>query len=335
MPTPPLLSIRDLTIEFLAGGQVVPAVRGVSLDVSAGEVVGIVGESGAGKSATGFAISRLIEPPGRIAGGQVWFDGKRIDDLPERAFRRLRGRRIGMIFQDHQSSLDPLRRIGEDLIETIRAHAPMSKAAARRRAVELLAEVGIPAAEERLRAYPHQLSGGLRQRAAIALALAPAPQLLIADEPTTALDVSVQAQVLALLERIRRERGMSIIFVTHDIGAAAQIADRIAVMYAGRIVELGPTKAVLERPLHPYTRLLMDAVPSVDRRQTRLAQIPGAPPRTVKASGECAFHPRCPYATDSCRSAQPARRELDSRLVECVLYDASAAARPLAKPSAA
>ena len=231
-----------------------PAIDGISFDIAPGEVLGVVGESGAGKSVTGAAIIGLIEPPGRIAGGEVRLRGRRIDDLPAEAMRRIRGKRIGMVFQDSLTSLNPLYRIGDQLVETITTHADMSAAAARRHALSLLSEVGIPAPEMRIDNYPHQFSGGMRQRVVLALALAPEPELIIADEPTTALDVSVQAQIIALIRRLARQRGAAVMLITHDMGVIAETADRVAVMYAGRLVEIGPVRDVVKAPLHPYTR---------------------------------------------------------------------------------
>ena len=259
----PLLSVRDLRVEFPTRRGLLTAVDGVSFDVAAGEVLGIVGESGAGKSLTGAAIIRLLEPPGRIAGGEVWLTGERIDTLPPDALRRVRGRRIGMVFQDPLTSLNPLYTVGHQIMETIRAHSDLSKAAARDKALALLDEVGIPAAAQRLDAYPHEFSGGMRQRVVIALALAADPELIIADEPTTALDVSVQAQVIAVLKRLCREKGTAVILITHDMGVIAETADRVAVMYAGRIVEIGPVRDVIKAPRHPYTKGLMGSIPSI------------------------------------------------------------------------
>ncbi|MCW5771302.1 MAG: ABC transporter ATP-binding protein [Rhodospirillaceae bacterium] len=300
-----LLEVEDLVVEFPQGRQTLRAADGVSLQIDAGEILGVVGESGAGKSITGAAIIGLIEPPGRIAGGQIRFDGRRIDDLPPASLRRLRGREIGAVFQDPLASLHPLFRIGDQLVETIRAHLDLGAAAARRHAVELLREVGIPAAEERFGHYPHQFSGGMRQRVVIALAIAAGPKLVIADEPTTALDVSVQAQIIALLKRLCRERGTAIMLVTHDMGVIAEAADRVAVMYAGRIAELGPTRAVIKAPQHPYTQGLMGAIPAMGDRAARFAQIEGSMPRLGAVPPGCAFHPRCSAAIAQCSRDRP------------------------------
>ena len=320
MSATPLLGIRHLIVEFPARHGDRAAVRGLSLDVQPGEILGLVGESGAGKSATGAAVCGVLRPPGRIAGGEIRVRGERVDNLPEPKLRKLRGRTVGMIFQDAQAVLNPLYTIGSQLIETIRTHLDITKAAARARAIDLLDEVGMPQARQQLNAYPHELSGGMRQRVVIALALAPGPELLIADEPTSALDVSIQAQVLLRLERACRERGMSVVLVTHDLGVAAQVCDRIAVMYAGRIVEIGAVDTIIESPRHPYTCGLMSAIPPVDHRPARLTQIPGQPPRLDEIQAGCAFHPRCTHAMDICRREQPAMRRVDTREVECFLY---------------
>jgi peptide/nickel transport system ATP-binding protein len=243
--TEPLLSVRNLRVEFPTRRGILTAVDGVSFDIAPGEVLGVVGESGAGKSLTGAAIIGLLDPPGRIAGGEVLLNGDRIDNLPIEALRRIRGKRIGMVFQDPLTSLNPLFQIGEQLIETIQLHTGMNGTDARRRAIELLVDVGIPAAERRIDAYPHQFSGGMRQRVVLALALAANPELIIADEPTTALDVSVQAQIIALMKRLCREHRVAIMLITHDMGVIAETADRVAVMYAGRIAEIGPVRHVI------------------------------------------------------------------------------------------
>src|SRR5690606_34491962 len=260
----PVLSVRHLRVEFPTRKGVLVAVDDVSFDIAQGEVLGVVGESGAGKSMTGSAVIGLIEPPGRIAAGEVRLKGQRIDNLPYEQMRKIRGRRIGMIFQDPLTSLNPLYRIGDQIVETIRTHAPVSEAAARKRAIELLTDVGIQGAEARIDAYPHQFSGGMRQRVVIALALAAEPELVIADEPTTALDVSIQAQIIQLLKRLCRERGTAIMLITHDMGVIAETADRVAVMYAGRIAEIGPVRDVVQKPHHPYTKGLMGSIPTLD-----------------------------------------------------------------------
>jgi peptide/nickel transport system ATP-binding protein len=320
----PILSVEELEVVFDLRGGTMAAIRGVSLSIARGEILGIVGESGAGKSLTGTAVTGLLEPPGRVAGGRILLEGERIDGLSMKAMRTIRGRRIGSVFQDPLTSLNPLLRIGDQLTETIRAHLPLSRSEARAKSLSLLQEVGIPAAEQRLMDYPHQFSGGMRQRVVIALALAADPALLIADEPTTALDVSVQAQVTGLIKRLCRERGMAVMLVTHDMGVIAETADRIAVMYAGRIVELGAVEDVLRRPLHPYTRGLMAAIPAMALRRERLAQIDGAMPRLDAMPPGCAFHPRCPLAAEPCRQAVPALRRSGASQVACIRLDSAA-----------
>jgi peptide/nickel transport system ATP-binding protein len=300
-----LLEVEDLVVEFPTRRGRLVAVDRVSFSIEAGEVLGMVGESGAGKSLTGMAIIGLLEPPGRIAGGAIRFEGRRIDDLPPEAMRRIRGRKIGAIFQDPLTSLNPLYTIGRQLEETIRTHLDLDARAARARAIALLREVGIPAPERRIDAWPHELSGGMRQRVVIALALAAEPALVVADEPTTALDVSIQAQIVQLLKRLCREHGTAVLLVTHDMGVIAETADRVAVMYAGRLVELGPVEAVIRRPRHPYTRGLMGAIPRIGAGKGRLVQIEGAMPRLDAIPPGCAFHPRCPRAVERCRLERP------------------------------
>jgi peptide/nickel transport system ATP-binding protein len=283
-------------------------------------VLGVVGESGAGKSITGTAIIGLLEPPGRIAGGEVRLEGERIDNLPAEAMRKIRGRRIGAIFQDPLTSLNPLYTIGHQIVETIQTHLPMSHAQARKRAIELLGEVGIPAPERRIDHYPHQLSGGMRQRVVIALALCANPRLIIADEPTTALDVSIQAQIITLLKRLGREHGTAVMLVTHDMGVIAETADRVAVMYAGRIVEIGPVQQVIHDPQHPYTAGLMGSIPTVGQDTERLPQIEGSMPRLDAIPQGCAFNPRCPRAFDRCRVERPDLLQANKTLAACWLH---------------
>jgi len=300
-----VLSVRGLVVEIPTRAGVVRPVDGVSFDIAAGEILGVVGESGAGKSMTGAAVIGLIDPPGRIAGGAVWLDGARIDDLGPEALRRLRGKRIGMIFQDPLTALNPLLRIGDQLTETILTHLRVSPAEARARAVAALAEVGVPGAAQRIDSYPHAFSGGMRQRVVIALALAAEPDLVIADEPTTALDVSVQAQITALLRRLCRQRGAAVMLITHDMGVIAETADRVAVLYAGRLAEIGPVRGVIATPRHPYTAGLMAATPSATGPGARLRQIPGAMPRLDAIPQGCAFHPRCPHVMARCKTEAP------------------------------
>ena len=323
-----MLSIRDLRVEFALRRGVLTAIDGVSFDIGRGEVLGVVGESGAGKSVTGAAIIGLVDPPGRIAGGEIRLGGERIDGLSEEAMRAVRGRRIGMIFQDPLTSLNPLFSIGDQLVETMRSHLDLTAGEARRRAVGLLVEVGIPAAEERFGAYPHEFSGGMRQRVVIALALCAEPELVIADEPTTALDVSVQAQILTLIRRLCRERGTAVMLVTHDMGVVANTADRVAVMYAGRLAEVGPVSDLIDQPFHPYAVGLMGAIPSLDQDAPRLVQIPGAMPRLSAIPAGCAFHPRCPHAFEPCAARRPPPVAKDGRQVACHLYRDAGGAGP-------
>jgi len=283
-------------------------------------VLGLVGESGAGKSVTGAAVIGLLDPPGRVAGGEIRLNGERIDTLAPEDLRRLRGRRIGMIFQDPLTSLNPLYRVGDQIVETILTHADVSPAEARRQAVAWLAEVGIPAPERRIDAYPHELSGGMRQRVVIALALCAEPDLVIADEPTTALDVSIQAQIIALLKRLCRERSTAILLITHDMGVIAETADRVEVMYAGRIAEVGPVRAVVKSPRHPYARGLMDSIPTLATDADRLKQIPGAMPRLLAIPRGCAFHPRCAQAFDRCRRERPEPARIGAGAIACFLH---------------
>jgi peptide/nickel transport system ATP-binding protein len=302
---PPLLEVRHLRVEFPARRGTLVALDDVSFDIAPGEVLGVVGESGAGKSLTGAAIIGLLEPPGRIASGEILLDGERIDNLPHDAMRRIRGRKIGAIFQDPLTSLNPLYTVGRQLIETIRTHLPLSEAQARERSIQLLQDTGIPAAAERLGHYPHQFSGGMRQRVVIALALAAEPRLIVADEPTTALDVSIQAQIIALLKRLCREHGAAVMLVTHDMGVIAETCDRVAVMYAGRVAEIGPVQQVIHQPAHPYTVGLMGAIPAMDEDRERLTQIDGAMPRLTAIPAGCAFNPRCPRVFQRCRQERP------------------------------
>lgn len=301
----PLLSVRDLRVEFPNRRGTLTALDGVTFDIAPGEVLGMVGESGAGKSLTGAAIIGLLEPPGRIAGGEVILKGQRIDKLPPDRMRRIRGKRIGMVFQDPLTSLNPLYTVAQQLIETIRNHLSLSDADARKRAIALLDRVGIPAAARRIDDYPHHFSGGMRQRVVIALALCAEPELVIADEPTTALDVSVQAQIIDLIKEICAERGAAVLLITHDMGVIAETADRVAVLYAGRLAEIGPVADVIRNAMHPYTRGLMGSIPTLTQDSDRLVQIPGAMPRLASIPAGCAFNPRCPESFARCRAERP------------------------------
>jgi peptide/nickel transport system ATP-binding protein len=319
MPAP-LLEVEHLRVEFPGRRGRLVALDDVSFSIEPGEVLGVVGESGAGKSLTGAAIIGLLDPPGRIAGGEIRFEGARIDNLPYEQMRKLRGRRIGAIFQDPLTSLDPLYTVGQQLVETIQTHLGLNATEARRRAVRLLQETGIPAAEARLDQYPHQFSGGMRQRIVIALALAGEPRLIVADEPTTALDVSIQAQIIALLKRLCREHGAAVMLVTHDMGVIAETCDRVAVMYAGRIVEIGPVAAVIHAPAHPYTAGLMGSIPAMDEDRPRLLQIDGAMPRLNAIPPGCAFHPRCQRAFEPCTHARPELMTAGATRAACWLH---------------
>jgi peptide/nickel transport system ATP-binding protein len=317
----PLLQVENLRVEFPTRRGTLVAVDDISLHIDEGEVLGVVGESGAGKSLTGAAIIGLLEPPGRVADGKIIFDGKRIDELDYERMRRLRGDQISMIFQDPLTSLNPLYSVGKQLTETIRTHMDMDERAARGRAVELLNEVGIPAADRRLDQFPHQFSGGMRQRVVIALALAANPRLIIADEPTTALDVSIQAQIIKLLKRLCSEHGTAVMLITHDMGVIAETADRVAVMYAGRIVEIGPVQNVIKRAQHPYTHGLMGSIPVIRHDVDELEQIDGAMPRLTDIPVGCAFNPRCPKVFDYCRVARPDLVDVGTTHAACWLYD--------------
>ena len=324
----PLLSVKNLTVQFPARGALLTAVDNVSFDLARGEVLGLVGESGAGKSMTGAAIIGLIEAPGRITGGSISLEGRRIDNLSTAEMRQVRGRRIGMVFQDPLTSLNPLFTIAEQLVETIRVHLPVSAKEARDRAIGLLNEVGIPAASQRIDDYPHQFSGGMRQRVVIALALAAEPELVIADEPTTALDVSVQAQIIDVLKKLCSERNASVILITHDMGVIAETADRVAVMYAGRLAEIGPVRSVIKDALHPYTKGLMGSIPSLTSMDARLVQIPGSMPRLNNIPEGCAFNPRCDQVFSRCTKERPELIHSGNRAVSCWLYDDATSEAP-------
>ena len=321
-----LLEVRHLKVEFPGRRGTLLALDDVSFEISAGEILGVVGESGAGKSLTGAAIIGLLDPPGRIAAGEIRFDGRRIDNLPYEAMRKVRGRQIGAIFQDPLTSLNPLYTIGRQLTETIQAHLPIGNADARARAIRLLEETGIQAAGERIDQYPHQFSVGMRQRVVIALALAAEPRLIVADEPTTALDVSIQAQIIQLLKRLCREHGAAVMLVTHDMGVIAETCDRVAVMYSGRIAEIGPVHDVIHSSRHPYTSGLMGSIPAMDEDRERLLQIDGAMPRLTAIPRGCAFNPRCPQVFDRCRAERPELMPAGATRAACWLVDAQASA---------
>ena len=320
--TPSCLDVRNLVVEFPGRHGTVTALNDITLDIRPGEILGVVGESGAGKSMTGAAILGLLERPGRIAGGEIRLAGRRIDSLGDRAMEKVRGREIGAIFQDPLTSLNPLFTVGAQLAETIRQHIRgTSRVQARARAIELLQEVGIPAPHERVDHFPHQFSGGMRQRVVIALALAARPRLIIADEPTTALDVSIQAQITGLLRRLCKEHDTAVMLVTHDMGVIAETADRVAVMYAGRLIEIGPVDDVLKSPAHPYTRGLMASIPALGARVRTLHQIDGAMPRLNAIPQGCAFNPRCTLAGPRCRRDRPDLVPTRSGQAACWLYE--------------
>lgn len=313
----PLLEVRGLQTWFASKAGEVRAVDGVDFSVGTGEVLGLVGESGSGKSVTGFSIMGLVDAPGRVVAGEIRFAGRSLSALPERDWQSLRGREMAMIFQDPMLTLNPVLRIDTQIIEAIRAHADVSAARAREWARQALAEVGIPSPAERMLAYPHQFSGGMRQRVAIAIALLHGPKLLIADEPTTALDVTIQGQILAQVQALAASRGTAVIWITHDLSVVSGLADRIAVMYGGRIVEEGATAEVLGAPAHPYTRALLRSLPSQNEPGQPLAQIPGTPPRLIGERIGCAFATRCGEAASPCSVEDPAPRRFQGRTARC------------------
>ena len=324
-----LLSVRNLRTYFAEDEKTVRAVDGVSFDLHRGETLGIVGESGSGKSVTNLSIMRLIpSPPGRIVGGEVIFDGRNLLSLSEKEMRAIRGKRIGMIFQDPMTSLNPFMRISHQLMEVTTLHLGHSRSEAREHAIKMLETVGIPDARRRANNYPHEFSGGMRQRVMIAMALSCRPKLLIADEPTTALDVTIQAQILDLLQDMKSRFGMSIMLITHAMGVVAEVAQRVVVMYAGKVVEEAPVEKLFANPRHPYTQGLIRSIPRIDKaavRKTRLQTIAGVVPRLINPPPGCRFAPRCNFATDECRTAQPALREIErGHKVACIHAEATA-----------
>ena len=315
-----LLEVKDLVVEFPHRRGHLRALNGLSFSIEPGEILGVVGESGAGKSLTGASIVGLLEPPGRIASGEILLQGKRIDNLPPAAMRAIRGRRIGAIFQDPLTSLNPLYSIGRQLVETITTHLSLSKRDAHKRAIQLLGDTGIPAPEQRMAHYPHQFSGGMRQRVVIALALAADPQLIVADEPTTALDVSVQAQIIELLKNICRDSGAAVMLITHDMGVIAETCDRVAVMYAGRIAEIGPVHEMINHPAHPYTRGLMACIPDMNEDRETLHQIDGTMPRLNAIPPGCAYNPRCDSVVTRCHHERPDLLDAGATRAACWLH---------------
>ena len=316
-----LLEVKHLQVEFPTRRGVLKALDDISFSISRGEVLGVVGESGAGKSLTGASIIGLLDPPGRISGGEIYLDDKRIDNLDAKEMRKVRGREIGAIFQDPLTSLNPLYTVGYQIVETIQTHLNLSSKQAKERAIGLLESTGIPAARERIDHYPHQFSGGMRQRVVIALALAADPKLIVADEPTTALDVSIQAQIIDLLKKLCKENGTSVMLITHDMGVIAETADRVAVMYAGRIIEIGAVQDVIQHALHPYTNGLMRSIPTLDAEVSELEQIPGSMPRLNAIPKGCAFNPRCREAFDKCLVERPELITVNDRQVACWLHE--------------
>ena len=313
----PVLRIENLSVEIKQRKSAIYPVNDVSLEINAGEIIGVVGESGAGKSMMGNAVIGLLDPPARISNGSVYLGDQDISALDSEEMLKNRGKRIGMVFQDPLTSLNPLLRVGDQLTETIMTHLDVSAKEAEKRALEALIEVGIPAAEARMDHYPHQFSGGMRQRVVIALALCAEPELVIADEPTTALDVSVQAQILAVLKDLCRSRGTAIMMVTHDMGVIAETVDKVAVMYAGKLVEFGAVEDVIANPMHPYTIGLMASTPMVARGMDRLKHIPGNMPRPGQIPSGCAFHPRCNRADDQCKSGSAPNLEAGKGRAAC------------------
>ncbi|MFR1026915.1 MULTISPECIES: ABC transporter ATP-binding protein [Parasutterella] len=312
MNNQPLLEVRNLKVEIPTRKGTLIALEDVSFNLKAGEILGVVGESGAGKSMVGNSIIGLLGKPAHITHGEILLEGKRIDNLSDDEMEKIRGKNIGAIFQDPLTSLNPLFTIGDQLIETIRIHSDLSEKEARERAIRLLVATGVPAADKRMDNYPHQFSGGMRQRVVIALALSADPKLIIADEPTTALDVSVQAQIIELLKKLCEENGTAVILVTHDMGVIAEAADRVAVMYAGRLVELADKRTLFNEPRHPYTRMLLDAIPDLSQTHRRRTPISGEVPNPLSPPTGCPFHPRCPLANERCRKEMPLRQMIDS-----------------------
>lgn len=323
----PLLEVRDLQTHFFTDDGLVRAVDGVSYALAPGETLAVVGESGSGKSVTSLSILRLVpDPPGRIVGGSIRFKGRELLSLNDAEMRAVRGKEISMIFQEPMTSLNPVHTCGDQIAEVVRLHEGLDRAAARERAIEMLRLVGIPAPEVRVDEFPHQMSGGMRQRVMIAMALACRPALLIADEPTTALDVTIQAQILELLQRLRRELGMAVLLITHDLGVVAETADRVAVMYAGQVVEYSTVRAIFRTPRHPYTAGLLASLPKLGEESDRLRVIPGQVPDPARFPSGCRFHPRCPVAMDRCRGEAPELRDMgNGHLVRCFRADEIAA----------
>lgn len=322
MSDPPLLKINNLKTYYFTRGAVIRAVDDVSLELGKGEMVGLVGESGSGKSSLGLSIIRLVPPPGRIVDGKIVLNGLDLMKIPEKEFRKIRGKKIGMIFQDPLTCLDPLRKVKDQIVETIRVHTKLGKEEAEELAARAFERVGIM--PERLEDYPHQLSGGMRQRVMIAMAVVLNPVLLIADEPTTALDVIVQSKIMDLLEDLKKKQGMTILLITHDLALVIERSDRVAVMYAGEIYEVGDVEKIASEPLHPYTKLLLESIPDLEKPVSKLKSIPGMPPDMRNPISGCRFWPRCPYADEKCRRIPPNAVKMGDRLVKCHLYGGEA-----------
>ena len=323
-----LLSVKNLSTEFPVKKGIVRAVEDVSFDVDQGEILAIVGESGSGKSVTSLSIMGLLAEPGHVAGGSLEFEGKDLATLSEKQYRELRGNDMAMIFQEPMTSLNPVYRVGNQIVEAIRTHEKVSKAEAKDRAVDLLRKVGIPSPEARINDYPHQMSGGMRQRVMIAMALACNPKLLIADEPTTALDVTIQAQIIELLLELQQKENMALILITHDLALVAEAAHKIIVMYAGQVVETGDAKDIFRAPRHPYTQALLRALPEFAQDKARLASLPGVVPGKYDRPNGCLLNPRCPYATDKCRSEEPELNRVDGARQSKCHYPLDDAGRP-------
>ncbi|THE12199.1 ABC transporter ATP-binding protein [Bacillus timonensis] len=322
-----ILEIKGLKTHFLTDSGQIPAVNGVDLHLKKGEILGIVGESGCGKSVTSLSIMQLVQHPGKIVGGEILFNGEDLVHAKEKRMRQIRGNKIGMIFQEPMTSLNPVFTIGNQLIEAILIHNKISKREARMRAIEMLNLVGLPRANELVDEYPHQLSGGMRQRVMIAMAMVCEPEILIADEPTTALDVTIQAQILELMKKLNKETNTSIIMITHDLGVVAEMCDRIAVMYSGKVVEEGDTKSLFKNPQHPYTKGLIESVPDVRTKKDRLFSIPGSVPIPGSIKKGCHFAERCPYAFDTCREVAPSLLDVgNGQRARCHLHETEAKA---------
>ncbi|WP_075859524.1 ABC transporter ATP-binding protein [Carboxydothermus pertinax] len=316
-----ILEVKDLKTYFYSSGKEIRAVDGVSFTLNRGEILGIVGESGSGKSVTSLSIMRLIpSPPGKIAGGEILFEGDDLLKKSEKEMRKIRGEKISMIFQDPMTSLNPVFTVEEQLLEVFRVHKKLKNNEAREKAIELLRKVGIPEAEKRIKSYPHQFSGGMRQRVMIAMALALNPTLLIADEPTTALDVTIQAQIIALMKQLQKEYGTSIIMITHDLGVVAEMCQKVMVMYAGRVVEYTDVQALFKNPKHPYTIGLLNSLPKLSEEKKRLTPIEGSPPDLGNLPPGCAFYPRCSFRKEICSRITPELQEMHDRQIACHLY---------------